>query len=919
MATILDSRTAEKIRQLISTARSERTSDSDIVRGHFSGYEDVADLVDAYKHKGYIISEDGYVEFAKRLLEQNTTTVLAIQTPEVEEAFVHLPDGGSWTAYKKTLEESGFDTDSIHDTELYSRWIVSRLTRTGDKPCKGLVMGSVQSGKTVNMGAVMSMAADAGFNFIVVFSGTLNSLRDQTMGRFESDLRSCASAQWEILDLNRRDVNLRHCDFRPCSAKRYLAVCIKHHSRLRGLCSKLEQLRAAKEMVKMLVIDDEADQAGINTSDISQIDEVSDRTATNRNIVKLVTNRLGPNDAVSDVRFGAVNYLCYTATPYANLLNEPPGEDSLYPSSFVLSLPEPKIYFGTKVIFGNPEDGTPGLNIVREIGEEESHFAGSDQVFSYGDVDLPEFKRAFAWFVCAASSLRARGYKKPISMLVHPSARIFAHENMDKVLFSWLKRLDDEAFLELCRRVYEDEKNAFTKDDLQKNFPDGYRLIDNVPDEPLKFDDIKDGILLLKNKIGRIEGSDKSNVKYHDGIHVCVDNSAAQTDGCSYFRIAYPKKDDLARLQFAPVFVVIGGATLSRGLTIEGLVCSYFARDIRQADTLMQMGRWFGYRKGYELYQRIWMTRATRDRFRQMTRMDVALKRELDNFRVQNKNPSDYGPEVLCFPDSVRLRLTAENRMQSATMADLSYDGYSFETTEFKDDAAWQADNAKRVGDFIRGLGRPDFPSPTGTGGVVWANVESSKILRFFRDHFGIWDGSLLSEEMPSFREWLRKENENGSYTKWAVAVCGPAKKPATPLWRACDGVDVGCIGRTRRNDGSQDCIDIGSLRSGLDALIDIRRPDLTSEQAKVFDNAMREKKDLIRVRSKLGKKEIPLLLVYAINAGEGALMPRAGDHRSAIRLGRDSVIAAVSVIIPGDPFGKKHIQSVTVRIPKYE
>lgn len=215
---------------------------------------------------------------------------------------------------------------------------------------KGLVIGNVQSGKTANMAALMAMAADAGWNMFIVLSGMMENLRAQTLRRLVEDLNSnSCSLNWEAIDnpLGVETYGRRLCDknFTKESKMRYLTVCLKNSKRLKNLIDWLNSDECSRKEIRLLIIDDEADQASINTATKSQ------RTTINRLILNLVNNRNSRGDQAC-CNFQAVNYIGYTATPYANVLNEAPGEESLYPSNFIATLSVSDEYFGPQQIFG---------------------------------------------------------------------------------------------------------------------------------------------------------------------------------------------------------------------------------------------------------------------------------------------------------------------------------------------------------------------------------------------------------------------------------------------------------------------------------------------------------------------------------------------------------------------------------------
>lgn len=133
-----------------------------------------------------------------------------------------------------------------------------------------------------------------------------------------------------------------------------------------------------------------------------------------------------------------------------------------------------------------------------------------------------------------------------------------------------------------------------------------------------------------------------------------------------YMRIVYPTSTQLAAMKKAPVFIVMGGSTLARGLTLEGLICTYFGRNTNQADTLMQMARWFGYRRGYELLQRIWMPLEVQKKFVLLEKIDEKLKAEFEDFMIKGRSPAKFGPRITTSATIARFLLTAKNKAQNA-------------------------------------------------------------------------------------------------------------------------------------------------------------------------------------------------------------------------------------------------------------
>ena len=354
-----------------------------------------------------------------------------------------------------------------------------------------------------------------------------------------------------------------------------------------------------------------------------------------------------------------MSYVAYTATPYANFLNENTPE-SLFPRDFIQTLGVSDQYFGPQQIFGIPEfadddeSGISGMNIVREVSLADVQTIKNTQE-GYSDL-LPEtLQDALCWFIACAACLRSRRYKTPTSMLIHTSPRTSDHRRLEKAVQRWFRSRSQEQILERCRTVWKRETEALTQTDFYKQYPN-YGEAENereIPDYP-SFDELIPYIHeLLENKITtiKLDGKEDGEAKfvYTTGIHLCVDNSCNNTvEDETVKRLIYSESDKMPCA--APAFIIIGGTTISRGLTLEGLTSSYFLRAAGQADTLMQMCRWYGYRKTYELLPRIWMTDNTRRQIYFLSGMDYDLRQSIQTMDQNGETPDKYPPRIINSP-----------------------------------------------------------------------------------------------------------------------------------------------------------------------------------------------------------------------------------------------------------------------------
>lgn len=840
----------------------------------------------------------------------------------------------SWVRYKKHLlgdydGKPKMSGDAIDMLENNCHWMLNHLERDTRAigPVKGLVMGSVQSGKTANMIGLVAMAAHYDWNVFIVLSGTIDNLRKQTRDRFASDLTISGGLSWHILDYTSNPEYMKDLKtgqnytiddlslntFKDGSStyqwhNRYVFVCLKNSRRLQNLIAWLHSKPAKAAKMRMVVIDDEADQASINTvkMGLPQDEDEIERTSVNQYIIDLVTGKDCDGNP-SNAPFQAMNYISFTATPYANVLNEA-YKESLYPSNFICSLPESKEYFGPKAIWGSKNDEKySGLNIIRTIPDSE--LDELKLIHKGQSYELPmEMQKSIAWFLCSSAILRKRGHKKPISMLIHTTSIQNGHFEEYYALQGWLKRgCQDGSIVDLCKQIYEYEKDEFRRADLIEGYPE-YAGINDVSDDFPSFDNIRSDIQYMLQDIVNIElGDDKALVYHENGIHLCVDNCRANrvAEEGTYLRVVYPTSKVLNAMKFAPVFIVMGGNTLSRGLTLEGLVCTYFARNVNQADTLMQMARWFGYRHGYELLQRIWMPEQVQEKFELIEEIDEKLKAEFEDFMEKGKSPSMFGPRIMSSSKIKRFLLTSKNKSQNMVPCDVDFAGDSYEVTQFDNNNEDLLNNIKVTEAFLNGIGNA-VKSDAIESAYTWQGVDSNYVIKSFFEKYRIFDCSPLHVDIPIFIKWIKQMNIEGNYLKWNIAVAGDKK--AAERW-VVSGADVGKIERSRKTKPAY--IDIGSLRSGRDILSDIRVESLTDEQRQVFIARKASRKNLIGLRYELGYKDYPLLLLYRIDRNKGTV----SKYRTILGTAQD--VIGFSIVIAGQDVNTDYIRTVQVRQPE--
>lgn len=822
-----------------------------------------------------------------------------------------------WQQYKNHL---GWKKESITDLENATIGILRRLS-TDTRiigPVKGLVIGHVQSGKTANMEALMAMAADYGWNMFIVLSGTIENLRLQTLRRMQKDLNQDGNIIWHGIEHPSKTSPIgsrtRDLNFRAGAQTRYFTVCLKNAGRLKKLIDWIRADRASHDQMKILVIDDEADQASISNTAVERKLKERERRGINKLIVDLVEDRhYKKSDPLGKVL--AMNYVMYTATPYANFLNESTNE-SLYPKDFIWTLKTSDEYIGPNEIFGLDEPETEGLDIVREITDTDLN--DIYDIYNDSSRKMPGgLRNALLWFICAVSVMRYWGYKnKPISMLVHTSQKQDYHDKVAETIKKWFSLTSTEEMINECEALYNSEITRLPKSEWIRQFshysePKAYGISSDLIRDYPSFDAIRHYMEeLLSVQLSYIRMTDEQEFIYSKGLHLVIDNCSKNGihNDDEYIRLAYPDPDNDPYPDPAPAFIIIGGSTLSRGLTIEGLVSTFFLRASCQADSLMQMGRWFGYRRFYELMPRIWMTADTAAKFRFLSQLEVELREDLKKYMVSDVRPIEYGPRIKTSPKVSWLRLTSKHHMSNAVPAEMDFTGVRPQTTVFDKNSKLLEDNIRITEEFLASIGStPELNKNT----LVWKHVPLALIMDKCFKRMNFSSRSRTFNEMESFCKWLLKLSDKGELENWSVIVCGTeeVKKAGSygnKGWTIGE-YSVQKVNRSKRKNSDDMVVDIGVLRSLTDCVADIDK-DIVLQYGNITKQS-----DVDIIRKKAGADKIPLLLIYRIDKDSKA----AADSKLREDLNMSCDIIGINVCVPGDQIAKKsNCVKVTIDLP---
>lgn len=725
-------------------------------------------------------------EVARRLLEEG---VIEIRDPRMIEDrrrrhhdWLRSVDRADWYYWPRMREHL---IDRVGRPENVVRAIdraTDRILGAMESPAgsdgfrtQGLVVGHVQSGKTANYSALIGKAADCGYRLVIVLTGIHNSLRQQTQRRLTAELVGLddgvrvgvgpppAGRQWQTFTSSGLNGDFNPGNASPTAlvgTNPVLIVAKKWVSVLRAMNEWFD--RAPTDVLRglpVLIIDDEADQASPNTggdrpADVEegadQLDETAPST-TNAFIRRLVG------------RFDRTAYVAYTATPFANVLidheaiDRVAGED-LYPRSFIVDLPRPPGYYGAERIFGLSDD---------DIGERDVDAIGMDVIRRVPDEDVPilvparraevegfepalpdSLTEAIDAFVLAGAARIQRGADdESASMLVHTSYRTPIQARLTELVDQRIERDRDE-----WRYVRERGIERRLRDLWDRDFRPVVRAEHIGRDVSFE---------TLNDSVGR----------FYEQLQVRQINSGSLDE------LDYEREPDIK-------VIVVGGNRLSRGLTLEGLLVSYYVRPARNYDTLLQMGRWFGFRDGYADLTRIYTTEQLERWFQDLATVELEVRGDIRRYEAEGLTPIEFGVRIRRHP---AMAVTSPLKMQHAQVRDLSFNDKFRQTINFRfDDLDWLRENLDVTRAFLTSLGPAEYWRE---GQPMWRGVDRDRILGFLGEYQMDPDATLMRAR--PLREYIRRQGEQGELTDWVIAVMGQRRRER----RLGSPLDLGIVG----------------------------------------------------------------------------------------------------------------------------
>ena len=731
----------------------------------------------------------------------------------------------------KAVEAQDATTDSILG-------LLEDPLRNGVWDRRGLVVGHVQSGKTGNYTGLICKAADAGYKIIIVLAGMHKNLRSQTQMRLDEGFLGYETnpipGDIQIIGVGKIDADplirpnyathqADNGDFNGRIAKNlgispeqrpWLFVVKKNKSVLNGLynwllnhVSNTQDPETARKIIThlpLLIIDDEADNASVDTGEQlfgedGNPDPEHQPTAINLLIRKILHT------------FSRSAYVGYTATPFANIFIHERGETleagpDLFPSAFIINLAAPPTYIGPSKVFGlingESRNGLPLVRSVDDYYNENTQSGWMPIAHKNGHKPTHENEhniptsliQAINAFIlaCAARKIRNQGGQHS-SMLIHVTRFTSVQKEVYDQVENYILHVRQRLLRSIGEEVILDQlKELWIKDFLPTSIETAKFQSDFCRSGEFEsWEQIKS---VLCDVIAEIQ------VKIINGTAKDVLDYKTSPSGLKV--------------------IAIGGDKLARGLTLEGLCVSYFLRASRMYDTLMQMGRWFGYRPGYIDLCRLYTTDELIEWFGHIADASEELREEFDLMTTSGGTPKDYGLKVKSH--SV-LMVTSRMKMRTAHNLYLSFSGQVVETVSLFRDKETLQKNILAFNALIESLGSA-VPIPEQkrndrvdrwAGGAAWQRIPAENVITFLESYKTHPEALKVNSQLLA--DFIRKMSNAGELTHWMIAVTGGSSE----IKKEVGGIDVKLMKRSG-NPKLMDRYSIGRLLQSQDEAIDL-------------------------------------------------------------------------------------------------
>lgn len=781
-------------------------------------------------------------------------------------------EGRRWEAYRGLLVNREWSPNVISQLDRQTDKIVELMgdpLKAGDWNRRGLAIGEVQSGKTATYVGLLNKAIDYGYKIIIIIGGHTEDLRRQTQRRIDTDLTGIDSSY--ILDnvsekvrqmrvgvgrnttFQTNVLTTTRTDFRAANKNAGVValggdnaptvfVVKKNAKVLSNLTAYLTgQAQNGKLSDPLVVIDDEADWASVNTK------SEDDVAAVNKAIRKL----LGASRRNT--------YLGITATPFANILIDDELEKDLFPRDYIQALESPSNYHGIETFFGstNPQDSP----IRTEVNDCLAILPFNHKRTLEVD-DLPKsMLDAIAAFFLGTGIRRLRsGEARPASMMINVS------------------RFNDvqQRVAQLVEDLVQDTKTAVL---AEFGLPEGI-AIDSPATARLRevFDqeyaDTESWAAVRRELL---------NI----AAEVRVDLVNSQTMSRRNKRMNEMSRDERDKEDLQPR-IFVGGDVLARGLTLEGLQVSYFVRRAGAADTLLQMGRWFGYRPGYGDLVRVWMDADVVDLFRYVAEVSGDLRSSLKQMNALNMTPSQFGLKMRRHPEAFLITAANKQKHGQDVPGDVSIHGVKFESyalSNTPDDRKRNLDAANELAAAITAFGEPARDRPNGN---VWTKVPAELVQRFFNKFRGhdseIFFGRASANRQAQLSAYL-PDALNGDF--WDVGFVSGSGDPVA----VSESLTIKSSIRNRMKPSPPgSLVTLGNRRVAAGNDLKNSLPKEKVDQLETALKAGEKLSEPVLIRKLVNR---PLLLVFALTTRPGSTEPPALD------VSKDDPFIAVLLAFP--------------------
>lgn len=645
-------------------------------------------------------------------------------------------DGTAWTnwsrheAYLRSLPK--WKPHQIASVAEESLRIISKTTPVGrpEFQCRGLVVGYVQSGKTANFTAVAARAADVGYRLIIVLSGIHDSLRNQTQRRLDLELAG-VGVDWITLTDESTDFHEPVVADGFASTGTVLIVAKKITPILKRLSQWFGKLEGRLAEVPVLLIDDEADQASINTRGNRRDPSIDTDTVPDDDTSPSLTNAL-----IRDIlrRIPRATYIAYTATPFANILIDPDASDSqvgedLFPKDFVVQLPRPDGYTGTEELFGTSAQGRDVLRPVDPADVKAlkpKQRKRSEAIVARGPLDLPQsLADALLTFALAGAIRLLRGQAgKSHTMLVHVS------------------QLQQDQ-LRIGAAIDEQIRNWFHHESAEPGV-------------------LRQMFRSMLVGLGTVELPCAEEAVLEEAVTNLARLEVVVLNSTTGDELDYDVKPGRQ-------LVAVGGNRLSRGLTLEGLTIAYFLRTTTLADALLQMARWYGFRSGYEDLIRIWTTEGIAQWFVELALVEESLRDSITALNKAGRRPDQMAIRMRAHS---KLLLTSKNKSRMLTDDAQSWSGENPQTILFP---LYDRELLERNVDLASALLRQHPPTQDAQGGAIAHDVPAEDIALFLRRYEG--HPNSIAFQGAEIADWILERAEAGELVNWKVFVANPQRE----------------------------------------------------------------------------------------------------------------------------------------------